>query len=344
MTRSSLKIAAVTCAKNEGPFVLEWIAYHKLIGFTDVIVFTNDCTDGTDDLLDRLDEMHLIRHLPNPRLINSKLRFQAAALQYASQMREVRNADWRLSFDADEFVSVSVGAGQVEDLLAHNADAQMVSICQLQFGCSHRDAFEPGLSIEQFNWHQSYRPEPGTQQRRDLTRGFKTFIRADAPVAQWNNHLPLLREELAEEPVWIFGNNRPVEEDVYRHKVKSLPAEGAYELAQLNHYATRSRESFLVQSHRGNAVKLDQQADVKYWKRYNHNAVRSTTMAQHVPELRAMMDDWLSDPELRRRQDTCNERHADLIRQLKQDPHYVALYNRVSRLDDRAHREKREQA
>ncbi|MEO0944249.1 MAG: FkbM family methyltransferase, partial [Pseudomonadota bacterium] len=46
-----------TCMKNEGPYLLEWLAYHRSIGIQGYIVFTNDCTDGTDLMLDRLDEM-----------------------------------------------------------------------------------------------------------------------------------------------------------------------------------------------------------------------------------------------------------------------------------------------
>ncbi|MFZ1346925.1 MAG: glycosyltransferase family 2 protein, partial [Tabrizicola sp.] len=37
--------------KDEGPTVVEWVAHHLAVGFTEVMVYTNDCTDGTDDLL-----------------------------------------------------------------------------------------------------------------------------------------------------------------------------------------------------------------------------------------------------------------------------------------------------
>ena len=46
------KITAVTCVKNEGPFLLEWIAFNRVIGVTDFLFYSNDCTDGTDRLLD----------------------------------------------------------------------------------------------------------------------------------------------------------------------------------------------------------------------------------------------------------------------------------------------------
>lgn len=44
----------VSTMKNEGPFILEWIAHHRAIGVDDFLIYTNDCTDGTDRLLDAL--------------------------------------------------------------------------------------------------------------------------------------------------------------------------------------------------------------------------------------------------------------------------------------------------
>ena len=49
-----MKITAVTTQKNEGAFLLEWIAYHKIIGFTDIVILSNDCEDGSDEMLDHL--------------------------------------------------------------------------------------------------------------------------------------------------------------------------------------------------------------------------------------------------------------------------------------------------
>ncbi|MBL4556550.1 MAG: glycosyltransferase family 2 protein [Rhodobacteraceae bacterium] len=56
--------------RDEGPYVLEWLAWHKAIGVTDFVVFTNDCTDGTDALLDRLDAAGEVMHLPNPAVLD----------------------------------------------------------------------------------------------------------------------------------------------------------------------------------------------------------------------------------------------------------------------------------
>ena len=44
----------ITSMKNEASFILEWVAYHRVIGFTDFLVYTNNCEDGTVEMLERL--------------------------------------------------------------------------------------------------------------------------------------------------------------------------------------------------------------------------------------------------------------------------------------------------
>ncbi len=34
--------------KNEGPYIVEWIAYHRAIGVDNFLIYTNGCEDGTD--------------------------------------------------------------------------------------------------------------------------------------------------------------------------------------------------------------------------------------------------------------------------------------------------------
>lgn len=41
----------ITSMRDEAPFIPEWIAYHRLIGFTDFLIYSNDCADGTLSLI-----------------------------------------------------------------------------------------------------------------------------------------------------------------------------------------------------------------------------------------------------------------------------------------------------
>ena len=37
--------------RDEGLVILEWVAHYRALGFDTIVVYTNDNTDGSDDLL-----------------------------------------------------------------------------------------------------------------------------------------------------------------------------------------------------------------------------------------------------------------------------------------------------
>ncbi len=49
----------ITTMKNEGAFLLEWVAHHKALGFDHLVICTNDCDDPTTRMALRLQEMGL---------------------------------------------------------------------------------------------------------------------------------------------------------------------------------------------------------------------------------------------------------------------------------------------
>ena len=108
-------VMAVSMMKDEAPFLLEWFAHHLAVGFTDILVYTNDCSDGTDEMLIRLEELGLGYHRPN--VIPEGIKPQPSALNHAQAEPLVRAADWVLVFDADEFLSINHPAGNLEGML-----------------------------------------------------------------------------------------------------------------------------------------------------------------------------------------------------------------------------------
>ena len=59
-----MKITTPQCTKV-GAFLLEWIAYHKLIGLYDIVILSNDREDGSNNMLDHLTNSDEITHLRN---------------------------------------------------------------------------------------------------------------------------------------------------------------------------------------------------------------------------------------------------------------------------------------
>ena len=57
----------LSAVKNEGPDLLEWLAWHRMIGFDRIVIFSNDCSDGSDGLPDALEGIGWqAHHRPSP--------------------------------------------------------------------------------------------------------------------------------------------------------------------------------------------------------------------------------------------------------------------------------------
>ena len=62
----------VGTVKDEGPYLLEWISYYKMIGFAQIFVASNDSQDMTREILDTLDAAGEITHLENSQHIKGE--------------------------------------------------------------------------------------------------------------------------------------------------------------------------------------------------------------------------------------------------------------------------------
>ena len=92
-----MRAVAILGVKNEAAFLIEWLAHHRAVGFTDVLVYSNDCSDGTDLMLDRLQDMGFLTHMRNPGPHESGP--QWAMLKAAENHTATRGADWVLVLD-----------------------------------------------------------------------------------------------------------------------------------------------------------------------------------------------------------------------------------------------------
>ena len=89
--------------KNETAFLLEWIAYHKTIGFTDIVILSNDCEDGVE-MLDHLPKSGEIIHLRNDGPYDDRgIQFAALKLPIAKRPERGRldhASEYRRIFDS----------------------------------------------------------------------------------------------------------------------------------------------------------------------------------------------------------------------------------------------------
>lgn len=319
------RILIVTTMKNEGPFILEWLAYHRAIGVTDFLVYTNDCTDGTDTLFDVLARKGIVRHLPNP-FRDSGLKPQHAAYFDAQKQPEAALADWIIPMDVDEYITIHVGEGTLQDLFDAVPDANMISMTWRLFGNSDIGPYDEGFTTEQFT---SSAPE--FIRKPHQAWGFKTMFRPLGYYRKFGVHRPKgLRPEALHLINWVNGSGKLQPDFMLRTGWRSTVLNWGYELVTLNHYAVRSAESYLVKRDRGRVNHVDRDQGLSYWFRMNNNAEESTQIARMIPRQREEFDRLMADPEIAALHHACVAAHRTRIGELMQRPDYKALYDEIT--------------
>ena len=302
----------VATMRNEGPFILEWVAYHRLIGFTDILICTNDCIDDSPVLLDLLARRGLVRHLRCTPPPDGKA--QLYAYQQAEALLRGDWPDWLMVLDADEYLNIHVGDGHVTDLLAAMPAAT---------------AFLANWRIFGSSGHRRWSAEPVTTRfthaaPRDhgVNWSFKTlFTQADA------YHCPLL----AHGPGYakperlgglrpVDGGGRPLPERFARSEafLQSDPGTVSWELAQVNHYNTRSWEDYLAKHHRGGGLGPERWARDENWSVFDRNEEEDRSIQRHQPALAAALSTLHADSAIDAAHRRCCALYAGHIAQLRE--------------------------
>lgn len=323
-----MRITTVTCVRNEGPFLLEWIAYNRLIGVTDFLFYSNDCTDGTDRLLDALAHQGIVQHLPNPAQGRA---YQMEALKNALGQSVVHQTDWLWISDVDEFLNIHIGHGTIPELIEAAGNPQAISINFQFFGnCDVADYHDRPV-IAQFG--RSHTPDIWCASE---VIEVKTLIRKDFPLRYLGAHRPYVRRGEAF-PVWTNGSGQQVSEKFMAGQAKfhkhKIPAPGARRFATLNHYALRSVDSYLVKNDRGDVNRENRAFDEVYWRERNDDAYFDPSIQRHLPALEAEIAALKILPGIAALHDETVEAHRARIADLRADPDIAETRARLIGMD-----------
>jgi hypothetical protein len=241
-TAMPAKFTVSICAivKDEARYILEWIAFHKSIGVDHFYIYDNQSTDGTTDILLRLEAAGLLTRVswPNstPAVVASGLGPQVPA--YNDFLRFRDQTEWVGYIDIDEFV-VLRDTDNIKDWLNHYDDCAAVGINWRIFGSSGRADYTDELSIERFTRRAPLKFTPN--------RHVKTFARA-ALIRTASCHIPAMRDRPV---VDIF--KRPI--NAVHNGLHDEVCDGA---VQLNHYFTRSLSEWELKRARGRVSRAEQ--------------------------------------------------------------------------------------
>lgn len=242
----------VACMRNEALFLVEWLAHHLAAGFDKIIVYTNDCDDGTDRILDLLAATSRIEHHPNPGPYTIGGTIQRHALYRAFQLAEVGRADWVLHIDADEYVSVTIGKRNIYNLIAPYPAADAIALMWRHFGSAAKAVWEGGSVVESFTRCEGRPPDPSAG---ELTN-FKTLFRPRQFRAMSIHSPKYPRRGVLPKVVNTAGVDLPVEK--LKTRTGSGYAVGPHQVtwanACLHHHHVKSDDLHKLKHARGDAT------------------------------------------------------------------------------------------
>ncbi len=284
---------AILCVRNEGAFLLEWLAHHRAVGFTDFLVFSNDCADGTDTMLDRLAEMGLLTHVRNDGPFD-KGGIQFTALKAAAKHVSVNQADWILPLDIDEFVNIHCGDHTLGALHKALPNATAITLTWRLFGAAGQVRYQDAPVLETFK-----RCAPAVMHWPWRAAMFKTLYRNDGTYRKPGVHRPRNPDpQKLERARWFDGNGDPLPDQFRKKRIFSNFGKDNYGLVQLNHYPLGAMESFVLKADRGRAVHSDHLLGLDYWIERNFNTDTDTSIQSLAGPRNAALADLRADKTL----------------------------------------------
>jgi hypothetical protein len=291
-------LVAVSTMKDEAPYVLEWVAHHLAVGFTDVLVYTNDCTDDTDTLLKHLESLDIgVHHRENE--VPEGIKPQPSMLRRASEEAFLHEADWILILDADEFLSINHPSGTLDGMVGalNEMEAQAMVLTWRIFGSAGIKDWSPAPVTDQFTraapefWNKGW--------------GTKTLFRYDPKHLRPGVHRPMIKQQFRDTDypdsvLWVNGSGRPLESWFKLRGWRSIRRTVGYDWAQVNHYAVKSMDAYALRKLRGNVNLKANKYNTEYWSLQDRNEVEDTRISHHRARRDEIMASLLQDPTVRR--------------------------------------------
>ena len=230
-----MKVALVCIAKNEDPYIQEWIEYHTKLGFDHVFVFMNDWrTDYEHPQMTK----HVIDGLNQQR--------QA----YSDFLSMYRNEyDWAAFFDVDEFL-VLKKHDNVKDYLSNYINYGAIGINWTFFGNNgHTEVVDGEYSqLKRF-----------TKRQIGIDQHVKTILQLKTGWGMDVHH--------------PSGNLVDSEHRQFRGPFNPY---GTDNIAQLNHYWSKTPDEFARKCDRGRADTPTIKVNPSTYNQHNSNEIEDT--------------------------------------------------------------------
>ncbi|NEP77105.1 MAG: tetratricopeptide repeat protein [Okeania sp. SIO3B3] len=228
----------IICAifKNEAPYILEWIAYHKALKVDGFIIYDNYSTDGTTEILQGLEKAGIITYIKWPDIPGKN--HQIVAYQDAVR-RFKHKCEWIGFIDADEFILLNQH-NDIQSFLDDYQDVDGIAINWKLFGSSGHVSFTDGLVIERFTKCTKL---GGVGNERLKTIAKINSIREEDGAGVHTCQLK------GDNPIYVYPDRTSLQAKIAKGKPHI-----DHSIAQINHYATKSKHEWNLKVAKGRAL------------------------------------------------------------------------------------------
>jgi hypothetical protein len=225
MTKSNY-LAVCAIYRDEGPYLREWVEFHRLVGVERFFLYDNLSTDDHAEILRPYVEEGLVELNPWPIHPAQIQAYEDCLLRHRGDTR------WIAFIDLDEFLFSPLGR-PLPDVLAGYEQYSGVGVNWAVFGTSGHRTRPEGLVLENFTRRTD----------RNINKTIKSIVDPSDVRAFCVPHFFMLRSGPT-----VDENGRPITRLPF-----SATDEVSFERLRVNHYATKSEEEFRSKLSRGHA-------------------------------------------------------------------------------------------
>jgi hypothetical protein len=264
-----MQLGLTTIQRNRGPWLVEWFAFHYLVGFRKFYFYAHMCTDDTAQILRKLAGKFDITPFEIPAAQDG---VQLAAYQHACD-NYINTVDWMCFLDGDEFLYPTASDTMQAALEPYRGqEVSALGVYNRNFGSSNHQQEPAGLITENYTWRAN---DDFMAQRR-----VKSLVKGHQKVTTTSNsHM------FATPHFTIDELMRPV---TWGYMPQYTPS---YTRFCINHYVCQSRDYFLkFKKHSGHAdASAAAVREEEWWDNFNTNRVQDTSLSRFAEPLRDMV-------------------------------------------------------
>lgn len=306
--------------RDEGPYCVEWLAHHLAAGVDHFLIFTHDCTDGTDRILDALQAEGRVTHVRFKPTGGKSVQWQA--LKFASDHPMVKAAEWVLFFDCDEFLVLDEMYKTIGDMIdgfeksAGQVDA--IALPWRLFGSAGQTAHGDGITPERF---VHCAPD---DLNFPMSKLVKSLVRPKA-FQKLGVHRP--RRKKARVPRWLGPDGVPLPPQFCENdQIMGLfGLTFGRTVVGLNHYSVRSVDEFLIKRHRGLPNHMTKVIGLDYWVERNWNMQTCARISPMLAATRREIGAIMGEGDIAQLHDKSRSEHRARLGQLNTELESIKL-------------------